>query len=291
MQLPSIEWLAQKNPSITSTPFLVALALCPSSRLARTLARIPDFPFWAVSASSGILFYPCRQFNSLGSYGTTKLPRWHKLTIPGNLAFRVLACNRPTAQSQHYDTTTVTLFETFSTIHHLSSPMSPKLTTSSFLVISIQEWALTPPLLKESWESMSLRNCNSNGLLLLQACAEHGCLITNNSPPATGYHPCLLTQTIVISLIRFQAVLSAGLTTVSYCLSSTSVSNKETSSRKVKTPKHLNVTKLKLIDIKLYFVDPSDEYLESTALGNQDLESTWIVDCLGHSNKEGENGH
>ena len=49
-----------------------AFSRCPGSpaklkapMLARTLVRIPDFPFWLFVACSVILCYPRRQFNSL----------------------------------------------------------------------------------------------------------------------------------------------------------------------------------------------------------------------------------
>ena len=69
-----------------------------------------------------------------------------------------------------------------------------------------------------TWEGVigqyRVGNCNSNGLLLLQTCAEHGLLITNtifhlpNLQPE--HHGCILTLRIGVSLIMSSSGRGTG---------------------------------------------------------------------------------
>ena len=45
----------------------------------------------------------------------------------------------------------------------------------------------------------------------------------------------------------------------------------------MKTPKCLNVNKLKLSCIKQFLTDTLEEHLDATMLDNQDVESAWAV--------------
>ena len=64
----------------------------------------------------------------------------------------------------------------------------------------------------------------------------------------------------------------------------------------MKTPKHLNVNKLKLSCIKQSLTDTLEECLDVTMLDNQDVESAWValhetvyntvMECLGPTTRK-----
>lgn len=69
--LPSIEWLVRSSLSIASMFSCIALVHHSIWRGPRLLARFPDFPFWQVSALSGVGWSSFPAYGCHASYKTT----------------------------------------------------------------------------------------------------------------------------------------------------------------------------------------------------------------------------
>ena len=152
-----------------------------------------------------------------------------------------------------------------------------------------------------TWEGVigkcGVGNCNSNGLLLLQICAEHGLLFTNTifhlptcnrtswiHPHSKHWH--LIDYVIIRKRDRqdmqvTRAMCGAECWTDHFLIISRL--NLHIQPKRcpqgMKIPKCLNVNKIKLSCIKQSLTDILEESLDVTMLDNQDVESAWTVLC------------
>ena len=187
-----------------------------------------------------------------------------------------------------------------------SLPLFPVLINSSFLVTLMQEVAVTAPPGKE-W-SGSMGFATATAMAYYSSRPVLNMAFWSLTPfsaflPATGYHGCILALSIGILLVMSSSgrgigrmcrsqglcvVLSAGQTTASSSPSSTSLPHylqaqpphpAQKTSQGMKTPKCLNIHKLKLICIKQFLTNTLEECLDATMLDNQNVESACTVLC------------
>ena len=138
-------------------------------------------------------------------------------------------------------------------------------------------------------------NCNSNSLLLLQTCTEHGLLITNTifclpSHNRTSWmYPCskhwhLIDYVIIRKRDRQDVGIKRAMCGAKYWTDHCLIISKfnlhiqpKRHPQDMKTPKCLNISKLKLSYIKQLLTNTLEEYLDATMLDNQDVESAWAA--------------
>ena len=152
-----------------------------------------------------------------------------------------------------------------------------------------------------TWEGVigqyGVDNCNSNSLLLLQICTEHGLLITNtvfylptHNRTSWGYprskHWHLIDYVIIRKRDRQDVwvtrIMCGAKCWTDHCLIISKLNlyiQPKRHPQGMKTPKHLNVNKLKLSCIKQSLTNTLEEHLDATTLDNQDVKSAWAVLC------------
>ena len=195
-----------------------------------------------------------------------------------------------------------------------SSPLFPTLINSSFLVTSMQELAVTAPPGKEWLGSMGL--ATATAMAYYSSIPVLNMAFWSLTPfstflPATGHHGCTLTLSIdILSLMSSsgrgtgRTCRSQGLCVVLECWTDhhllISKLNFCIQPKRhplgMKTPKCLNINKLKLSCIKQFLTDTLEECLEATMLDNQGMESAWAVfhetvyntamECLGPTTRK-----
>ena len=152
-----------------------------------------------------------------------------------------------------------------------------------------------------TWEGVigqyGVGNCNSNGLLLFQTCTEHGLLITNTvfhlpTHNRTSWMHLHSKHWHLIDYVIIRKKDRQDMWVTRYMCGTEcwtdhhliiSKLNLHIQPRRhpqgMKTPKHLNVNKLKLSCIKQSLTNTLEECLDVTTLDNQDVESAWAVLC------------
>ena len=171
---------------------------------------------------------------------------------------------------------------------------------------------------RTTWEGVigqyGVGNCNSTSLLLLQTFLEHGLLITNTvfclptHNRTSWMHPCskhwhLINYVIIRKRDRQDMWVTRPMYGAKYWTDHCLIISKlnlciqpKRCQQGMKTPKCLNVNKLKLSCIKPSLTDTLEEHLEATTLDSQDVESAWAalhetvyntaMECLGHTTRK-----
>jgi len=151
----------------------------------------------------------------------------------------------------------------------------------------------------KSWDGIigkfGVGACNSNGLLLLQTCAEHELLITNTMfrlplrnrtswmhPRSKHWH--LIDYVIVRKKdrqdVRITKSMCGAECWTDHRLIITKLSFHIQPKRRpqgVKAPKRLNISKLRDNSTKQSFIDTLDERLESLTIDSKDVERNWCT--------------
>ena len=150
-----------------------------------------------------------------------------------------------------------------------------------------------------TWEGVigqdGVDNCND--LLLLQTCAEGGLLIINTifqlptHNKTSWMHPCSkhwhLTEYVIIRKRDRQDVqgtraMCGAKCWTDHCLIIFKINidiQPKRCPQGMKTPKYLNINKLKVSCIKQSLTDTLEECLDTTTLDNQDVESSRAALC------------